>query len=182
MTAQLLTRPSGFRENITECSDDSMTTMLLAATTSPVLKRLLVLATWLGKPLESFHVAPCLIETGLNLHLACSVVTPRWPINSKHWEMIGGERGAAALGSVAELQVTSARRTVIHSTPSNVRLLVPTCLLRPLRNTTCKKPASANPDWRQHINLWCWFVYVNPFRQSKYLQRLGHSEACWWHM
>lgn len=107
MTAQLLTRPSCFRENITECSDDSMTTMLLSATTSPVLKRLLVLATWLGKPLESFHVAPCLIETGLNLHLAFSVVTPRWPINSKHWEMIGGERGAAALGSVAELQVTS---------------------------------------------------------------------------
>lgn len=45
-----------------------------------------------------------------------------------------------------------------------------------------KKTASANPNWRQHINLWCWFVYVNSFHKSKYLQRLGHSEACWWHM
>lgn len=75
MTAQLLTRPSCFRENITECSDDSMTTMLLAATESLVLKMLLVLASRLGKPLESFHVARCLIETGLNLQLAFSGVT-----------------------------------------------------------------------------------------------------------
>lgn len=81
MTAQLLTRPSCSRENITECSDDSMTTMLLAATKSLVLKRLLVLATRLGKPLESFHVAPCLIETGLNPPSAFSGVSLRWPIN-----------------------------------------------------------------------------------------------------
>lgn len=114
----LLTCPSCFRLNTTLYRDDSVTIVLLVATMNPPWKGCLFLQLDLANHWKAFNVAPCLIETGLHLHLGFLWSLFGQQINFKYYKGMEKKRMQPHRGDT-ELPATGAYGSLEESQSFN---------------------------------------------------------------